>query len=235
VKTKTRTRVLALAMTLAVMAPIEVILLQAWSTPDPKLAIREYVTGLNRDELRAAADVIGDYPFNYRREIVRALDREGRAAVWQKHLGRYLETHPGLDSTARIVLETAIALATPSFFEHPTAAEREQAQLLAEQVVTLLGREEAEFLLYRLGPKDGRFASREPLSMRFANWVRGVAIAMADEATDCNCNSEYGCDSSGTSCRTGAQGCTIDEDWPACGWFWNQTCDGLCSVGSVEG
>jgi hypothetical protein len=70
--------------------------------------------------------------------------------------------------------------------------------------------------------------------MRFANWVRGVALALADDQPDCNCNFEFGCDT-GATCRKEGITCTIDDDWPACGWFWNQTCDGLCTVGSPQG
>lgn len=231
--TRTRKRVVIVLMALAVVAPIELVLLRAWSTPDPNQAIREYVAGLSPSDLQAAADVLGDFPFVYRREIMRALDLDSRARTWRRHVAAYVDRHPGLDSTARVVLEAAMALMTPTVFGQATAADREQMELIAEQTVQLLGREEADYLFYRLGPRDGKFASREPLSMRFANWVRGVALALADEETDCNCNNEYGCDG-GATCKTGVT-CTIDDDWPACGWFWNETCNGLCTIGSPQG
>jgi hypothetical protein len=128
-----------------------------------------------------------------------------------------------------VVLEAAMAWITPTVFGQATAADREQMEVIAQQIQTLLGKEEADYLFYRLGPRDGKFASREPLSMRFANWVRGVALALADDQPDCNCNFEFGCET-GSTCRKEGITCTIDDEWPACGWFWNQTCDGLCAV-----
>ena len=80
-------------------------------------------------------------------------------------------------------------------FNQPTAADRAAAKVIGEQAVTLLGREEAEYLFARLGPRDGQFASAEPVGMRLTNWVRGLFVAMADEAEDCDCNIDFGCDS----------------------------------------
>ena len=59
--------------------------------------------------------------------------------------------------------------------------------------MTLLGREDAEYLFARLGPRDGQFASIEPVGMRLTNWVRGLFVAMAD-VEDCDCNVDFGCD-----------------------------------------
>ena len=74
---------------------------------------------------------------------------------------------------------------------------------------------------------DGTFASLEPFSQRLANWVRNRIVAFA-RAEDCDCASGWGC-GAGLRCKAG--NCNVDEDWPMCGWLWNETCDGLCWMG----
>lgn len=229
----TRRRVVLAFLTLALALPVEIVLLQALSTTDSKTAVRSWVTNLDSETLAAVSEDISSYPLLYRREIMRALNADKRSQVWRRHIQRYIDAHPGLDSSARVVLEAAVAFAAPAVFDRPSDADRQQMQILAEQTVTLLGREEAEYVFYRLGPRDGKFASAEPLSMRWSNWVRGLVVAMADSAADCNCNVDFGCDGT-AECRNGAT-CTVDDDWPACGWFWFQTCNGLCTIPVPQG
>jgi len=223
---RSRRWIVTCVVVLGLTLPLETVLLQAIATPDSKTAVRNYIAGLSSDSLQQAADQVQDYPLLYRREILRALSPEWRAAIWRRHIQTYLASHPDLRSDVVPVLETLTLLATPAMFDAPTDADRKQVQLLAEQVKSLLGKDETEYLLYRLGRRDGTFASAEPMSMRFANYVRGVMVAMA-WATDCECSTDFGCDAQ-LECR-GGNGCNVDEDWPACGWFWNSNCDGTCS------
>jgi hypothetical protein len=227
----TRRRVILAAFVVALALPAEAVLLQALSDPDPKLAIRSWVSSLDETTLAAVADSVQDYPLAYRKEILRALDPDRRARTWRKHIRRYIDEHPDLDSSAVVTLEAALVLASPSVFEQPTAEDRARVTAIAEQLVALIGREEAEKVLYRLGPRDGQFASREPLSMRLSNWVRGVAVAMADGTADCDCNIDFGCDGYTTVCAAGT-GCEVDSSWPACGWFWMEDCNGRCRLAS---
>ena len=229
--TRSRRWIVTCVVVLGLTLPLETVLLQAIATPDSKTAVRTYVSRLSSADLLQAADRIQEYPLLYRREIMRALSPDWRAAIWRGHIRMYLAGHPDLRADAVPVLETLALLATPKMFDNPTDADRKQVQLLAEQVKSLIGKDEAEFVLYRLGGKDGTFASAEPLSMRFANYVRGVMIAMA-RAEDCECSTEFGCDA-GSDCR-GGTGCTIDNDWPACGWFWHSECDGTCRAGKMS-
>jgi len=228
VTAKTRRRVLVCVVAMLLTLPIETILLRAISTPDSKQAVREWVAGLSADELDQAASQIESYPFGYRREIVRALSGGKRVAVWQRHIRTYRNSHPGLDVASVELLDAAVALLTPEFFSAPTSAERAQAKAIGDQLTALIGRGEAEYVLYRLGPRDGTFASLEPLSERAANWVRRLVTALAD-AEDCDCSSDWGC-GGGAQCRTGTR-CTPDESWPAGGGLWNETCDGICAAG----
>jgi len=230
VTTSSRRWIVTCVVVLGLTLPLETVLLQAIATPDSKTAVRNYVDRLSSADLLQAADRIQEYPLLYRREIMRALSPDWRAAIWRGHIRMYLAGHPDLRSDAVPVLETLALLATPKMFDNPTDADRKQVQLLAEQVKSLIGKDETEFVLYRLGGKDGTFASAEPLSMRFANYVRGVMVAMA-RAEDCECNLDFGCDA-GSDCR-GGTGCTVDSEWPACGWFWNSDCNGTCRAGKT--
>lgn len=228
---KTRTRLVICLVAVAVMLPVETILLRAISTPDSQDAVQAWVADLSSEQLAGAADQIQQYPLAYRKEIMRALTPAARSAVWQEHLQSYLDTHPALDPTAAIAIGAAQALLTPAAYEAPSSAMRAQLVVVAEQISELLGREEAEYLLYRLGPADGTFASLEPLSERLANYVRDLVVAMARQ-DDCECSTGFGCDGSYTHCSDEIA-CTPDEEWPACGWGWFEDCDGICRLGMM--
>jgi hypothetical protein len=217
---------------LAFALPVEVILLQALSTPDSTEAVQDWVSGLSSEELDAVAGEIQSYPFVYRREVMRALTPERRAAVWRGHIEAYLASHPELDASARQLLTDVIALAGPETFVSASADVRGRTAAAAEQLVTIIGRETTLDLLYRLGPRDGTFASLEPVRLRMANYVRGVMVAMADGDPDCSCALSFGCED-GAVCSDSIT-CVPDEEWPMCGWYWNEVCDGRCLIREVN-
>ena len=215
---------------MALTLPLETVLLRAISTPDASQAVRTWASNLSADQLDQAAESVQAYPFAYRREIVRALSDDRRALVWRRHIIRYRDTHPGLPQAAVDLLDAAAALVTPQLFSAPSSDERAQARSIGDQLAAILGRDEAEFVLYRLGPRDGTFVSLEPISERVANWVRRAMVAVALNEEDCNCATSWGCQE-GQACK-GGTGCAPDEDWPACGWLWTETCDGVCRTSS---
>jgi hypothetical protein len=225
---KIRQRIVLCTIALVIALPAETILVQAVTEPSAESAARTWTTSLTSADLDQAAARIESYPLMYRKEIMRALTPEKRAMVWRRHLAEYLDAHPSLDDAAVTSIRAALALATAEAFS-ASAPKTLQAQtrILSEQIEALIGREEARSLLYRLGPADGTFASIEPLSHKVANKVRGWVVVLAGGGADCDCSQGFGCDGSGWQCG-GGDGCTVDEEWPACGWFWNQTCDGTC-------
>lgn len=222
---KTRRRVIGCVVALALTLPAETILLQAIATPSSKQAVRQWVASLSTNDLLAAANAIESYPVIYRKEIMRALTPDLRAQIWRSHIQMYIDTHPALSSDALPALEAAIALITPDLFDATGVKRRAETALIADQITALLGRSEAEYLLYRLGPKDEQTASIEPLGMRLANYVRDMLVVLAT-TDDCDCSSGWGCDGYPGSCRT--NGCNPDTEWPMCGWLWNEECDGVC-------
>lgn len=227
--TRTRRLVFVSALLVALMLPAEIILLRAVVVPSQSQAVREWTEGLRQGELAAAAAQIQHYPFQYRREIMRRLAPAERSNVWRAHLRQYLASHPTLPAADVQLIQTASTILSPAAFADPTEARRTALEDVANQIVGSLGREEAEYLLYQLGPKDGAFASFEPLAMKLQNKVRGM-FALVAQAYDCNCTMSFGCQGGDTICSNQVS-CAPDSDWPACGWGWWQTCDGMCFAG----
>jgi len=232
VTAKTRRRLIGCVVAIALTLPLETILIQAVSKPDSRQAVREWVESLTPAELDSAADQVQSYPVLYRKEIMRALNPARRVEVWRDHIQTYIDSHPDLSSDAVPVLHAAIELIEPALYVPGSSERREEVALVADQLTAMLGRAEAEFLLYRLGPRDGQFASLEPVGMRLANYVRGLVVALAT-AEDCDCASGWGCDGYATYCRTAGITCNHDSNWPMCGWMWNEECDGLCWGGAA--
>ena len=226
----TRRRVIACVIAIGLAVPAETILLQALATPDAKQAVHAWATSLSPDELLKAGDAIQSYPVLYRKEIMRASTSARRAEIWRGHIQAYIDANQHLSSDAIPVLQAAMELMTPELFSKGGDKQRKETQLVADQISAILGRGEAEYLFYRLGPRDQEIASIEPLRMRLANYVRDLIVVLAN-AEDCDCSSEWGCDGYGGSCRTNAT-CNSDDDWPSCGWLWNETCNGLCHAGA---
>ena len=222
-----------IALTIALTLPVEVVLLEALATSDTDVAVYEWVADLSVEELDQVADRVIFYPVAYRKEVMRALKPERRSEVWRDHIRRYVAERPWLSADVIPVLEAAMAVATPQALSTPSESDRAQIRLIAEQVEDLLGREEAEYLLYRLGPRDElQTASAEPLRMRLANYVRSLMVVEA-QTSPCSCALSWGCDGYSTHCSSLFE-CVPDEEWPMCGWMWQDPCDGRCAPG-VEG
>jgi hypothetical protein len=217
----------------ALTLPAESILLKALETPTVEGAAKDWVASLSPDSVAGAADSIQSFPFAYRREIMTALAPGLRSKVWRSHIQAYVASHPELDSNTLALLQAASDLASPDTFAHPTDDSRAQIDIVGNQIKALLGKDTAEYLLYRLGPSDGTFASALPVSQRLANAVRSVFVAVA-RANDCECNLDWGCTGFMSYCAQGS-GCMIRTDWPACGWLWEDPCNGSCKAGGLGG
>jgi hypothetical protein len=216
------------ALVLALTLPAETLLVRALQEPSTDAAVRDWVGGLEARQLAAAADRIQDYPFVYRREIMRALSPDRRAEVWQVHIARYVRDNPGLDADALAVLKAAQSVPTPEFMAGPTDEQRKAAHAVADQVVAVLGRETAVHLLHRLGPPDGMFASIEPLTLKLTNLVRSGVLSAA--IGQCDCSVGFGCLNMASECSSEVS-CDVIDTWPACGWWFADTCDGVCVSG----
>jgi hypothetical protein len=228
VTARIRTRIVICLVVLAFAIPVETILLQALSEQEEQLAVASWVADLSSEDLQAVTTQIESYPFLYRKEIMRSLVPARRSEVWRAFIQRYLASHPELDENARRLLGEAIDLAGPEMFSRATVTPEMAARAAAigEQLSAIIGKDSARDVLHRLGPRDGTFASLEPVHMQLSNFVRRLMIANAANGEDCNCSTSFGCEV-GYECSS-STGCTPVEEWPMCGWFWSETCDGDC-------
>jgi hypothetical protein len=214
--------------------PVESVLLRALAAPDQATAAQQFVSGLGPSDLSIAAGQVQAYPFVYRRAIMRSLPPQLRAIVWRGHVEAYIQMHPELDQNAVELLQYASSLITPDLVSGQSSGSAEIGAV-ATQIQATLGRDVADYLMYRLGPKDGPIAATAvasvlPIRERLANFVRRefVVLAFGD---DCDCATDWGCDSG--SCD-GSSGCSPDNSWPMCGWLWSETCNGTCRNGIAK-
>ena len=231
--TSARRRVFVAVLVLLLTLPAESILLRALAAPDQTIAAQQWTADLSENDLLVVASSVEAYPFVYRRAIMRALSPTVRAWIWRFHILGYLRQHPELDADAAELIQQAAALATPDAMRGDRTANAE-ISAIATQIQVTLGKDVADYLLYRLGPKDSFVGSAAlPISERLANFARQQFLALAGGNSDCDCSTSFGCDST-SHCDSGA-GCTVDDTWPMCGWFWDQECDGSCRGGIAGG
>ncbi len=232
--TRTRRRLLLCAVVAALTLPAEFVLIKAVTT-DAQSASAEWAQRLPETSLAAVSRDIQRYPFSYRKEIMARLSPPDRARVWTDHIASYRDARPELSAEQVDALNAAITAAQDSMLasDDTRAAARAHTQLVAERVKELFGAEVADYLLYRLGNKTTlMLVNAAPWHLKLADYVRERFVVQADAAGDCSCNLEFGCDLlSLTWCDSVT--CTVDDRWPACGWFWNDPCDGVCKIGAI--
>jgi hypothetical protein len=228
VTAKTRRRLVVCFVAVALTLPIETVLLRALSSSTAQDA-RAWASSLSADAAESAAGDIQSLPFEYRKALMRQLGPGQRSKVWRSHVLGYIDQNSGLDAATQALLYNAAALATPENFTNASADTRSQMAIVAEQVAVVLGHDTAEYLFYYIGAKDQKaLASNLPVTQQLAELVRGTFIVQAARE-DCDCHVAFGCDAP-LHCD-GNQDCIKDEEWPMCGWWWNQECNGLCMPG----
>lgn len=231
---RTRHRLFLCAVVAALTLPAELILLKA-VTVTSATASEQWVDSLQSSSLLAAADEIQNYPLQYRKDIMKRLTPEQRKDVWVEHIATYRDARPELSTDQVDALNAAIAAAEATF-ANPGDDTRAATRIVAERVQELFGADVAEYLMYRLGNKTTlMLVNALPWHQKLADSVRDRFVVQADGAGDCWCNASFGCDIIALTWCDGAVTCTIDNRWPACGWFWDEPCDGVCKVGPISG
>ena len=231
---KTRRRVIACAVAMALALPAESILLQAIATPSTEdRPCATWAQSLSPDDLlrrrRRDSVVPGAVPKGDHARLVATTARRDLA---QSH-PELIDTNPHLSSDAMPVLEAAIRLITPTLF----------IQVRRQTAQGRRAHRRSDFGHSR--PRRGGVSFLPPRTARRADRQHRAAGHAADElrprmlivvlanAEDCDCSSEWGCDGYGGTCRTSVR-CNVDSEWPSCGWLWNEDCNGLCHVGACE-
>ena len=229
---RTRRRLVLCAVVAALTLPAELILVKAVSE-DAQTSSNRWVSSLSDASLAAAAEEIQSYPFQYRKDILARLSQEKRGEVWVNHIARYRDARPELSTEQVDALNAAIAAAQATFTT-PGEATRAATKVVAERVQELFGAEVTEYLLHRLGNRTTlMLASAVPWHQKLSDAVRARFVVNADDAGDCWCNADFGCDLLALTWCDGAATCTIDDRWPACGWFWDEPCNGVCKIGPI--
>lgn len=227
---KTRHRLIFSLLVVALTLPAETILLKALQTTTDSAAVEQWASSLSSDELATAAASIESYPSAYRKGIMAQLSPAGRAGVWRAHIDKYIAAHRDLSGSVLDALKAAQSALTDDVLgPKGTATEQAALKATAVQIESLVGRDEATAIAAELGPKDGTFASLEPLSMKLASFVRHN-ISLSARNVTCDCNLSFGCGGYTQYCDN-PYNCETYETWPRCGWWWNEACDGNCFNG----
>lgn len=230
--THTRRRLVLAALLVALTLPVEWVLLHAMST-DATTESAQWVETQSQTSLQVAAETLEDYPYEYRREILRRLDTRGRVAAWTGVIVRYRDAHPELSPEQVDILNTAIA-AIGVTLRDPGPKSAAVARFVGMRAEELLGKDVARELLHSAGPRLVRlFSASLPWHLRATDFVRTRLVVHAD-AEACNCNTEFGCYGNRT-CVAGGGGCTVGSAWPACGWLWLEDCNGRCAQDDQSG
>lgn len=230
--TRTRRRLFLCAVVAALTLPAELILLKA-VTVSSTTASSQWVDTLQESNLLAAAEEIQNYPLQYRKDIMKRLTPRQRRDVWVDHIATYRDARPELSTEQVDALNAAIGAAEATFAT-PGDDTRAATRVVAERVQELFGADVTEYLMYRLGNKTTlMLVSALPWHQKLADAVRDRFVVAADGAGDCWCNASFGCDILALTWCDGAVTCTVDNNWPACGWFWDEPCDGVCKTGAV--
>ncbi len=220
---------------LALAVPAELVLVKALTT-DAQSASNAWVSSLSPEQLEQAAARIQDYSPQYRKDIMRRLAPVRRAQVWVDHIADYRDARPELSTEQVDALNAAIEAASATLILTGDEGRAEQAaanRVVGGRVQELFGKEVADYLLHRLGNRTTRvLANAAPWRLSLSDFVRERFVVSA-RIEDCNCDMDYGCDTLSMTYCTNTRACVIDDSWPACGWFWNEPCDGECKIGMI--
>jgi hypothetical protein len=229
----TKRRLLFCAVVLALTVPAEWVLVKAVTT-DARTAAAQWADGLSASALEVAASEVQNYPFQYRKEVMRRLSPKRRAEVWVDHIAAYRDARPELSTDQVDALNAAIASAKATF-SAPSQDTRVVAKIVAERITDLFGADVADYLMHRLGDRTTlMLTSATPWHLKLADYVRDRFVVQAEADDPCYCSMDFGCDlMSGTTCDDSTT-CRVDSSWPACGWWWDDDCDGMCAIMETE-
>ncbi|HEX8411562.1 MAG TPA: bacteriocin fulvocin C-related protein [Thermoanaerobaculia bacterium] len=179
-------------------------------------------------------------PARDRGKLLDAYGSATQAAVWEHHLLAVLTRYPEFTDAQRDVIQDALALLTPQFFEIEASDQRwsnvvdAPLQDITARARRLFPASVARELFLDLGPRDGNrqapAACRDPEhpTANDANHVQQRSPRPTPNTAYCECStSSDWCDGSGIGvyyCQQG--GCYFRSS--GCGTFWQYACTGMC-------
>ena len=165
---------------------------------------KEWVAA-NLDELPTTLNAFAEHSITFRRAIFGALDSDVRISLWREHLAAV--AHEFASSEQRLFLERVsreldgLVLGTAPLSE---------LDVLGEQARAILGEDLARRAMGVLGPEPEPAAAVAEAMGPVCSCNRGNSFCPLPYI--CSRNSWFPCQQTGSGC----------------GWFWLQSCDGLC-------
>jgi hypothetical protein len=228
VRSRTRRLVFLAAIVLAISLPAESILLNALTGQSDSQVAEQWAADLSDAQVSSAGDHLRGYSYPYRREILKRASANERVRIIRAHIQSYIDANAGLDAEVRELLAAVQSAATARALSQPNDEDRLTIDALGDRVEHLLGHETAGYLLVWFGPKEtGFLASRDPLRLKLAKFVRDSVVVSAGDGPSCDCVPTWGCYGEGEQCAESTV-CRVDLEWPKCGWLWDTDCTHLC-------
>jgi len=197
---------------------------------------------------KAEADILKMYydisalPLKNRKAAFRNASAKNKSGLWKTHLALFLARRPESNEQQKDVILSAMALATPAYFEvrssDPAWNERvqEPSRALEEQIVNAFSLADAAKIFAMLGDDAESANSSRSVLLKSINYkplsdsgpskqwaynrFAGQDFALEQSACQCSTASDY-CPISGY-CREG--NCSPTES--GCGTFWSYPCNG---------
>lgn len=209
---RTRKHALGLALTLALVVPAAMGVMNAIDSPRMNTRAVNWVLDLTPEERLAAAADIASLPDAYRRALYSTLPGHARVEVWRVAVRRYISAHPDLLPESKQALEVFAALVTPAVVTRAASAtEIATLERAAERVRTLMPLD-GRALTSTLGPADNTRGVAEPWRQRLVGWVANrLTLSASAAAADCECATGSDWCYYLWSCSAGYQGCSTVE------------------------
>lgn len=233
--TRTKWITIAAVAYLVIGGGLELVLARAMTAPTIQGRAEVWAKSLSVTSRSWAIAHIEEYPFAYRRELMRPLPRSARAEVFVQHIGRYVAAHPELNPEQRTLADEL-----QRFFAAEAKDDlklRPQNLLIADRLkkesIRLFGEDTTKDLLARIG---GRGA--EPWTQRASAWLtRNIVVAAREDEADSWCECHIGFSSCWGSCSQ--RRCKAWDagfywegwvlTWQGCGMGFIERCDGMCN------
>lgn len=171
-------------------------------------------------EIHQTYSVLSSLTAADRRVYYRRLTNTAKAGLWTFQLQNYLNAHGNLTQEQRAVIREAITR-LPQLFARERGADIDIADLEARARIAFP--DDVTTIFFTLGGPsiDPAFSAlRHEIRAQFFD--DGGPI----ERPECDCATQSSACHYTESCMAG--GCTLDSSWPACGFMWWYTCDGIC-------
>lgn len=236
---ETRHHVVIVVILLALAGVFELLLGNAVLVPNSSTRADAWARTLSTREKDYAARNVEEYPFAYRKALIRYSTPDERSRIFRSHLARYQANHPELGAEQRSLIERVSSVLSPDQFDRRSQGSTDALRSLEFDSARLFTPVALAEIFYRLGPevKESAFA-------RLSDWISKRVVVHADGEPlrwcECNVGSSYPWQCGGCSRRASCRPYAADwyEEygfwvWEGCGFSMQYDCDGLCGLEEI--